>query len=197
MSDIGSRWNADPSVQRGAEYDERWKGLVAAGHSVHGEADFIMGFEPASVLDAGCGTGRVAIELASRGIDVAGIDLDYRMLEHARNKAPTLPWVEADLLRVDLERRFDVVAMAGNVMIFVQAGSEAAVVANMARHLAGDGALIAGFELGRGYDVERYDEDCRAAGLVSEARYSTWDAEPWLPGGSYAVSVHRRATTGR
>jgi SAM-dependent methyltransferase len=192
MTGSESRWSTDSNVQRGADYDHRWKRMASAGLSVHGEADFICRLEPSSVLDAGCGTGRVAIELAARGIDVAGVDLDRAMLEQARAKAPLLPWVEADLSHVDLGRRFDVVAMPGNVMIFVQAGTEPAVIANMTEHLAEDGALVAGFELGRGYEVDRYEADCGAAGLVCEARYATWDAAPWRKGCSYAVSVHRR-----
>ena len=42
------------------------------------------------VLDAGCGTGRVAIELARRGIEVVGVDADPDMLERARRRAPQL-----------------------------------------------------------------------------------------------------------
>ena len=191
MDESGSRWSADSGVQRGADYDHRWKQMAAAGVSVHGEADFICRLEPASVLDAGCGTGRVAIELANRGIDVTGVDLDRPMLDQARAKAPELAWVDANLLSVDLGRRFDVVAMPGNVMIFVQPGTEAAVIANLAGHLAPGGALVAGFELGRGYGLDRYDADWRAAGLTGAARFATWDAEPWQTGGDYAVSIHR------
>ena len=76
MTESNSRWHSASGARRGADYDERWARLEAAGHSIHGEADFICAFEPASVLDAGCGTGRVAIELAARGIDVVG-DLAY------------------------------------------------------------------------------------------------------------------------
>ena len=36
------------------------------------------------MLDAGCGTGRVAIELAARGFSVVGMDLDEAMLDTAR-----------------------------------------------------------------------------------------------------------------
>lgn len=192
MHGDGSRWASDSTVQRGADYDHRWKQMAAAGLSVHGEADFICGLQPASVLDAGCGTGRVAIELAARGIDVTGIDLDRPMLDQARSKAPDLPWIEANLVDVAVGRDFDVVAMPGNVMIFVQPGTESLVVANMARHVRLGGALVAGFQLGRGYDIDRYDADCRAAGLADEARYAAWDGSPWKAGGDYAVSVHRR-----
>lgn len=192
MGEPESRWSVAPGVQRGADYDERWAHLAAAGHSIHGEADFICGFEPTTVLDAGCGTGRVAIELAARGIDVVGVDLDPPMLGQARHKAPHLEWVEADLCHIDLGRTFDVVAMPGNVMIFVCPGTESSVVANMARHVRAGGVLVAGFQLGRGYDLDRYDADCVAAGLRLSARYATWDHDPWTGTGDYAVSVHQR-----
>ena len=78
-------------------YDERWARMAAAGENPHGEADLVCRFDPATVLDGGCGTGRVAIELARRGIDVVGVDLDTDMLARARAKAPELTWVEADL----------------------------------------------------------------------------------------------------
>jgi SAM-dependent methyltransferase len=189
----GSRWSRTDSVQRGADYDERWARMEAAGVSIHGEADFIVRFEPESVLDAGCGTGRVAIELARRGIEVVGVDLDPPMIAEARAKAPHLHWVEGDLHGLDLGRTFDVVALPGNVMIFLHPGTETSVVADLARHLAPEGVLVAGFQLGGPYGLDRYDADCEAAGLVLVERYATWDCATWQPGGDYAVSVHRSA----
>jgi SAM-dependent methyltransferase len=191
VSEPTSRWSSSDDVPRGDRYDARWAAMAARGESVHGEADRIASYRPASVLDAGCGTGRVAIELAGRGIDVVGVDLDAPMLATARAKAPGLAWVAGNLADVDLDRTFDVVAMPGNVMIFVAPGTECAVVANMARHVATGGALIAGFGLGRGYDLDRYDDDCAAAGLALAERSATWEGSPYA-GGDYAVSVHRR-----
>ena len=192
MSDATSRWTAEPAVQRGADYDERWTRMAAAGRSVHGEAEFVCRYEPESVLDAGCGTGRVAIELAARGIDAVGVDLDAAMLAEARIKAPSLTWIDGSIETVVLHREFDAVVMAGNVMIFVQPGTETAVVANLAGHLAAEGVMISGFQLGRGYDLDRYDADCAAAGLVPVERFGAWDGAPFVDGGDYAVSVHRR-----
>ena len=57
------------------------------------------------------------------------------MLAVARDSAPFIPWIEADLDDVDLDRTFDGIVMAGNVMIFLTPGTEAAVVANLVRHL--------------------------------------------------------------
>jgi SAM-dependent methyltransferase len=167
--------------------------MAAEGRNVHGEADFVEGLAPASVLDAGCGTGRVAVELARRGYDVVGVDLDPTMLAGARDKRSDLTWVEGDLATVDVGRVFDVVVLAGNVMIFLAPGTEATVVANLARHIGPGGALVAGFQLQPGrLDLDAYDRHCRAAGLEPGARWATWDRQPF-DGGDYAVSVHRRA----
>lgn len=187
-----NRWLASGG-RRGHDYDARFEALAAAGHDVHGEAAFVESLGPASVLDAGCGTGRVAIELARRGIEVVGVDLDPGMLAAARAKAPALEWHEADLAGVALGRTFDVVVLAGNVMIFLAPATEAAVVANLARHLAPGGALVAGFQLQPGQlALDGYDAHCAAAGLVLAERWATWDRQPFAAGGDYAVSVHRR-----
>ena len=72
---------------------------------------------------------------------------------------------------------FDVVVLAGNVPLFTPAGTHAALVAGCARHVAPDGVLIAGFSLGRGYDLTAFDADCAAAGLALAERYATWAAD--------------------
>lgn len=178
---------------RGQDYDERWARLAASGHDVHGEASLVESLGPHSVLDAGCGTGRVAIELARRGLEVIGVDIDPSMLEAARVKAPDLVWVEADLAAVRLDRTFDAVVMAGNVMIFLSPGTEATVIGNLAGHLAESGLVIAGFQLGDGrLSLDAYDAYASAAGLRLEHRWATWDRQPLAAGGDYAVSVHRK-----
>jgi 2-polyprenyl-3-methyl-5-hydroxy-6-metoxy-1,4-benzoquinol methylase len=173
-------------------YDKRWNELEAEGHNPHGEADFISRFSPESVLDAGCGTGRVAIELHARGCDVAGVDLDSPFIEKAKAKAPELDFRHGDLTTTDLGRTFDVVVMAGNVMIFVAPETEAAVVARMAAHVALGGRLVAGFQLDRGLTVADYDAAATAAGLVGEEHWSTWTADPASASDDYAVLVHQR-----
>ncbi len=189
-----NRWLRS-SGRRGESYDRHFLELEAAGHDVHGEATLVESLGPRSVLDAGCGTGRVAIELARRGIDVVGVDLDCRMLESAREKAPDLEWLEADVATVDVGRAFDAVVMAGNVMIFLAPGTEAATVKNLARHLHVGGVLVSGFTLERaGLSVEVYDLLCKDAGLETISRWSTWDKKPFRAGDDYAVSVHRLRT---
>jgi SAM-dependent methyltransferase len=175
----------------GDAYQRRFDALAEQGTNVHGEADFVEGLGPASVLDAGCGTGRVAIELARRGIEVVGVDVSTSMLETARRRAPDLRFEESDLVTLSLDRVFDVVVLAGNVPLFTPAGTHEGLVAGCARHVAPGGALVAGFQLGRGYELVDYDRHCAAAGFVLAERYATWDRAPFEAGGEYAVSVHR------
>ncbi len=188
----GTRWSQE-AADRAPTYDDRWTELAAQGQNIHGEADFVCSLAPASVLDAGCGTGRVAIELARRGLDVVGVDVEPSMLAQARAKAPGLPWVQADLISLDLGRRFDVVVLAGNVMIYLRPGTEGGVVAALARHLEPGGILVAGFQLQPGrLGLATYDRHCAAAGLARHGRWSTWDRQPFAEGGDYALSSHRR-----
>ena len=172
----------------GDRYQARFDALAASGADVHGEASFVRALEPVDVLDAGCGSGRVAIELARHGIDVVGVDIDGSMLDTARRLGPGVTWVESDLTSVDLGRAFDVVVMAGNVLLFTAPGTQGAVVASCARHVGR--ALVAGFQLDRDYDLASYDAHCTAAGLELVERFATWDRLPF-DGGDYAVSVHR------
>jgi SAM-dependent methyltransferase len=183
----------DNDAPRGGEYDERFMRLAAQGHDVHGEANLVASLGLHSVLDAGCGTGRVAMELARRGLDVVGVDLDPAMLAVARDKAPFIPWLEADLSDFDLVRTFDGVVAAGNVMIFLTPGTESAVLENLTRHLGPSGLLIAGFSLHKDrLTVETYDDLAAAAGLELVERWGTWDRAAFVAGNDYTVSIHRK-----
>jgi 2-polyprenyl-3-methyl-5-hydroxy-6-metoxy-1,4-benzoquinol methylase len=189
-NDPQNRWLNSRNIT-GEEYDAPYAARAQAGENVHGEADFVEALHPKSVLDAGCGTGRVAIELARRGIEVVGVDLDPRLLSAAHAKAPDLQWHLDDIATVDLARQFDVIVMAGNVMIFLAPGTEGAVLENMARHLAPGGRLVTGFQLSMGYlELDDYDRLAAQAGLGLVRRYSTWDGDAWYSMSNYVVSVH-------
>ncbi|MGZ4640267.1 MAG: class I SAM-dependent DNA methyltransferase [Actinomycetes bacterium] len=204
-----SRWDEATGGADGDRYAARFDQLAAAGVDVHGEADLCASLvgSGAHVLDAGCGTGRVAIRLAELGYDCVGVDLDESMLAVARARAPDLTWVSSDLASLDLiadgQRRFDLVVAAGNVVPLVAEGTEPRVVARLAAHLAPGGLLVAGFGLDRAHlptaaavlTLAEYDAWCAAAGLTLEGRLATWEGAPYA-GGGYAVSLHRLARPG-
>ena len=117
------------------------------------------------------------------------------MLAAARTKAPDLTWVEGDLTDPDLDfgRSFDIVVMAGNVLIFVPTGTEGRVIANAARWLVPGGRLVTGYSIAAGgFGPTEHDDLAARSGLALEDRWSTWDRRPFEPEDRYAVSVHRR-----
>ena len=196
------------------EYDRRWMGMVARGESVHGELDFVEdivlggrvdGSEPddaaLDILDAGCGTGRLAIEAARRGHRAVGVDLDRDMIDRARSKAPEIPWHHADVSRLDLSIDFDVIVMAGNIPLFCALGTQGSIVAALARHLRPNGWLFCGFSIEKRPDSYRATDfvaDAEAAGLRLHAVHPAWDAavhpidhRDQFDRGDYAVIVCR------
>jgi SAM-dependent methyltransferase len=173
-----TRWQRSDGL-RGDDYDARWREMAAAGQDIHGEADLVESLLDGGrrVLDAGCGTGRVAIELAHRGLEVVGVDADL-----ADPDSATGP--------------FDLVLAAGNVMIFLEPGTESRVMGNLAGVLRPAGLLVSGFTVRPDrLTLSRYDELAQRSGLDPVSRWSTWDRSPFT-GGEYAVSVHRRRPGG-
>lgn len=206
MSDEASRW-ADAvgrsDETRGREYAERFAALAAQGADVHGEASLCASLAPpgARILDAGCGTGRVAIRLAELGYDCVGVDLDASMLEVARETRPDLPWLLRDLSDLgDTGEPFDLIVAAGNVIPLLAPGTEATVVAALAGRLTDDGQLVTGFGLDVAhlpldhvpFTIAEYDGWCAAAGLTLVGRFGTWSGEPFVEAGGYAVSITGR-----
>lgn len=182
-------------------YADRFRELAASGADVHGEATFVTGLaEPReSVLDAGCGTGRVAIRLSELGYDVVGVDVDPAMLAQAQAAAPELDWRLGDLSQLDLGATFDVVLLAGNTIPLLEPGTLAATCARLAAHLAPAGQLVCGFGLDRNHlppgcpvtPLAEVNAAMTDAGLHEVGLWSSWDREPFEASSGYAVTVHR------
>ena len=202
-----NRWLAETGGTSGPEYAQRFRDLAQDGVDVHGEARTIdrllrgvTGGGAGRVLEAGCGTGRVALELARRGHVVTGVDVDASMLAEARSAADAeglaVDLIEGDLLGLSelLGDRpaYDVVAAPGNVVVYLTPGTEADVVAAMADAVRPGGLLVAGFAADRHVGVADHDGWCHAAGLTTVHLWSTWDGVPLAPGSDYVVGVHRR-----
>jgi SAM-dependent methyltransferase len=199
-----TRWDRLTGGTSGEEYAARFAALAARGEDVHGEATFVDGLvEPGSrVLDAGCGTGRVAIRLAELGHACVGVDVDSSMLAVARREAVGITWVEGDLADLPDEVRdrapYDLVVLAGNVVPLLAEGTLRAVVAGLADVIGPGGLLVAGFGLDDAHlppgcpvtPLAEYDD--AATVLTPVERFSTWQAAPFDEGAGYVVTVHRR-----
>ncbi len=208
-----TRWQELAGRTSGAEYAARFSKLAATGHNVHGEADFCTGLlpPPALILDAGCGTGRVAIRLAELGYRTMGIDVDASMLAEARRARPELPWLAVDLatlpdyprlleladIEPDEPPGFDLAVAAGNVIPLLAPGTLTGTVRRLAGVLAPGGLLVAGFGLDAAHlpagcpvtPAADYLTACAEAGLAELDRYGSWDGAQESAG--YLVSVHR------
>ncbi|MFI7070876.1 class I SAM-dependent methyltransferase [Micromonospora sediminicola] len=194
-----TRWVTDTKPGHSQWYVDRFRRLAAEGADLAGEARMVDALVPpgSRILDAGCGTGRVAGALAARGHTLVGVDADPTLVEAARADHPGPRFLVADLAELDLPRQgepepFDAAVVAGNVMTFVAPGTEPAVLARIAAHVRPDGVVVVGFGTDRGYPVADLDADAVAAGLRLEHRFATWDLRPWRDDAEFAVTVLRR-----
>ncbi len=82
-----------------------------SGVPVRHEAESPYGSDGPKILDAGCGPGRIAVELASRGARVTGVDLIRPFLnaalESAEDEGVTLDLEQADLRTFVRPEAFD------------------------------------------------------------------------------------------
>jgi SAM-dependent methyltransferase len=197
-SGVSERWIEWRRTVDLIKYDERWDAMAARGDSIHGEADFVerlIGDRKVRLLDAGCGTGRLAIEMVKRGHHAVGVDLDPDMIKRAATKAPHIDWHVADLSEMSLGDKFDVIVMAGNIPLFCAPSSQAAIIKSLADHVDHDGYLISGFSLESRSDAylrADYRRDALAAGLTEVAVYSTWDENPSGDTDDYTVMLHQK-----
>jgi SAM-dependent methyltransferase len=103
-----------------------------------------LGLEPgARVLDAPCGAGRIAIQLAARGFDVVGVDLTERFLEEGRGRGPNVRFVRGDLRSLPFDAEFDAaICFWGSFGYFDDAGNRAQAAAAARALRAGGRYLI-------------------------------------------------------
>ncbi|MFG3603063.1 class I SAM-dependent methyltransferase [Micromonospora chersina] len=194
-----TRWVTETKPGHSQWYVDRFRRLAAEGADLAGEARLLDTLVPpgARILDAGCGTGRVAAALAERGHTVVGVDVDPVLIDAARADHPGPRFLVADLADLDLAAQgepepFDAAVVAGNVMAFVAPGTERAVLTRIAAHIRPDGPVVIGFGTDRGYPLTELDADAVAAGLRLEHRFATWDLRPWHDDAEFAVTVLRR-----
>lgn len=177
-------------------YVQRFRQMAAEGADLVGEARFVDALAPrrARILDAGCGPGRHGGHLHSLGHEVVGVDVDPVLIAAAEEDFPGPSWLVGDLAELDLPARgisegFDVILCAGNVMTFLAPSTRREVLGRMARHLNSSGRAAIGFGTGRGYAVDEFLADARAAGLEPQVLLSTWDLRPFDENADFLVAV--------
>ncbi|MDX6534879.1 MAG: hypothetical protein QOJ13_2049 [Gaiellales bacterium] len=95
-----------------------------------------------TLLDVACGTGAHLAHLAGR-YEAEGVDLSAEQLEIARKRLPGVPLQVADMVELDLGRRFDAVVCLFSAIGYVGTVERLnQAIAAMARHLDPGGVLI-------------------------------------------------------
>ena len=99
---------------------------------------------PKDILDMGCGTGRLAAELAERGHHVTGADPAGAMLDIARRRVggDKVHWIMSDAGGLSVNHHFDLIIMTGHAFQKLLSDDEIkAALRSFARHLKPEGRL--------------------------------------------------------
>jgi trans-aconitate methyltransferase len=153
-----SHWNAhlyDTSLKYVADYG---KELVALLNPKKDER----------ILDLGCGTGDLTIEIAQKGAHVIGLDNSETMLRRAREKYPKIEFMQGDAIDFKLEEPVD--AVFSNAVLHWVTQQEMAVK-NIYASLKKGGRFVA--ELGGKGNVHKIIESIQ--NVIAQAGYKTVD----------------------
>ncbi|WP_026535142.1 class I SAM-dependent methyltransferase [Arthrobacter sp. H14] len=199
-----TRWERPDHAGIRKQFEDRFRQMHDEGTDTAGEARFIdmLLDRGSTVLDAGCGTGRLTAELNLRGHLCIGVDKDPKLLKTAKElHGPGHDFLRSDLVDVTgewlaaggLPRTYDLIAAIGNVMAYLAPGSEIQVLRNFAALLTDGGRLVTGFAADRDYTLEQFDDDASAAGFRVEHRFGSWQLAAFDDDADWATTVLRRS----
>jgi SAM-dependent methyltransferase len=157
---------------------------------------------PGDALEFAIGTGRVAVPLRERGVDVHGIELSEAMVDELRRKpgGGTIPVTIGDMGTTRLDRTFGLVFLVFNtIQNLLTQDEQVACVANAAAHLRPGGHFVIECEvpgLRRLPPGERHVPFAVTADHIGideyqPARQLLTSRHVWLPGGTTFDSQHR------
>ncbi len=126
----------------GADYDDIYEGVFDTAGAVDRLAELAEGN---AVLEFGVGTGRIALALHERGVEVHGVDGSPVMLEHlaAKPRGNEISTSCGDFSSTIVDRTFSVVVLLANTIYALpDQDSQVRCFANAARHLAPGGRFV-------------------------------------------------------
>ena len=168
-------------------YDELYEGMLDTDSTVELLAE-LAGKGP--VLELAVGTGRVAIPLAERGIEVHGIDSSESMVERLRAKegGDRISVTMADFAEVGVDGRFSLIFVVFNTLFALTSQEEQVrCFRNVAEHLEDDGSFVVEVFVP---DVARFDHGQRVSADRVEVDRVVLEASLHDPVGQRVVSQH-------
>ena len=113
------------------------------------------------VLELAIGTGRVALPLKERGVDITGIDISPEMVERLRLKpgGTDIPVEMGNFADVAIEGKFGLIYLVANTMfVLLEQREQVRCFRNVAAHLESEGRFVIEAFLP---DLARFDRDQR------------------------------------
>jgi SAM-dependent methyltransferase len=157
-----------------ALYDE----LLADGSTTADLLALIKQHRPdaRTVLDLGCGTGRLLAELHGHGITGSGIDLQPSLIAWAQRTHPGLRLSVGDLRTIRLGGTFDLVTCVGNTLSYLHTEADLAAAFDTIQAHSHPGTLLAIATLtGTGRDTHGHHEITTSLGAAAVTTTSEWD----------------------
>jgi SAM-dependent methyltransferase len=170
-----------------ARYDELYADLDPTD-AVETLARLAAGRGP--VLELAIGTGRIALPLAERGVEVHGVDVSEPMVERLRAKpgGDRIPVTIGDFADVPVEGRYPLVFVAFNTFFGLTTQDEQVrCFANVAAHLTDDGVFVLeGFVP----DLARFDRNQRVSAIKVELDEVQLETTRYDPVAQRSTSQH-------
>lgn len=127
---------------------------LVPGYAERADRDFYLDLckeTEGSILELGCGSGRILLPIAQAGCRITGIDISKHMLAQCRRKLQLLPpdlqnrvrLVESDIVEFDLAEAFQSAIIPFRVLQhLIDVADQLSCLRNVNRHLALEGKLI-------------------------------------------------------
>jgi len=130
----------DPDA--GERYDES-SGPYFEPETIQATVDFLEPFAAGGALEFAIGTGRIALPLAARGVEVAGIDYSEPMVAQLRRKTDAIPTVIGDYSTTRVDETFSLVYLVFNgINNLTTQEAQTAAFANASAHLGSGGCFV-------------------------------------------------------
>jgi SAM-dependent methyltransferase len=153
-------------------YGERW---AAEYDEFHGELDPAQAVETLAELAAGrpvlelaIGTGRIALPMRARGVEIRGVDISTEMVAELRKKpgGEEIPVTIGNMADADYGGEFALIFLAFNTVFGLPSQEDQVrLFENVSRHLTDDGIFVVEAFVP---DLSRYDHDQRVSVLKLE-----------------------------